>query len=158
MGDAWGKKKQPKIKGAPPATDKVPRRIAEPSSDYKLRPSWRLGRLDVGGPFCVSKLAREELVVGDPASGLGAVLERLKAFETMTWSEILNRQHHRVPFSGLTAEAMERVEALQLDDFDGVVSLRITSAQRVVGVLAGAVLEILWWDPEHRVCTSSYKD
>jgi hypothetical protein len=41
-----------------------------------------------------------------------------------------------------------------LDEFEDLVSLRLSARERVWGILAEGVLELLWWDPDHKVCPS----
>lgn len=79
---------------------------------------------------------------------------RLAAFETMTWGEILTqggRQNHLMPVVKICSPARTRLTARGQEDAEFVCSLRIGKAERIWGILDGAVLRVLWWDPEHLV-------
>ena len=69
----------------------------------------------------------------------GVLLEeirtKLRNFESMTWGEILGRNNHLVDCSSLCKEARDRLEALALDDWEQLLSLRLTGAGRVWGML-----------------------
>ncbi len=149
MGGGREKKKPKAVREPDP--QKIPRVRAEPTSRWGERPSWRIRRLDVGGPFCVSRLERGDLLANNPPSSLGRVLRFLGDLETMTWGQILGPNHHYIPVESLNKDARDRLVALRRDDVDQVVSLRVTGGQRVFGVTHGSVCELLWWDPEHRV-------
>jgi hypothetical protein len=74
----------------------------------------------------------------------------------MTWSEILvgsKKQNHSIKVTSLCPEAQARLRDLRLLVED-VVSLRLSSRERVYGYLENGVLIVLWWDPEHRICPS----
>lgn len=143
-------RKKPKAARVPEPL-KVPRRAGDPLNSRSERPSWRIRRLDVGGPFCVSRLDRNDVLLDGPPAGLGRVLRFLSDLETMTWAQILGPNHHEIPVDRLNKEARDRLVELKRDDVDAVVSLRVIGRQRVVGVLQGPVCEILWWDPNHEV-------
>lgn len=86
--------------------------------------------------------------------------EKLAHFESRTWNEILvqsNKQNHAVDKNRLSRVAQRRLEALQADDVDSLVSLRLSGRERVWGILRGAILDLLWWDPEHQVYPSLKK-
>jgi len=91
---------------------------------------------------------------------LHKIRERLQNFETMTWGEILlqgRKNHHFIRTSDLCPEARNRLEELKQDDIDRIVSLRLSSLERIYGILEDGILRLLWWDPEHRVCPSIKK-
>jgi hypothetical protein len=72
----------------------------------------------------------------------------------MTWREILfdgARSHHQPGVWQLCKEARERLEAIGYGDLQRIVSLRLSGAERVWGVMEEGVLRLLWWDPEHQV-------
>lgn len=89
-----------------------------------------------------------------------SIQDRLKNFESMTWSEILVRDrkfNHTVEKSQLCQQARARLTQLKLDDIDGLVSLRLTGVRRVWGIQDNGILMLLWWDPSHQVCPSLKK-
>lgn len=85
------------------------------------------------------------------------ILSKMSSFETMEWSEILNRNNHSIPISKLCSNARKRLEEIQQDDIDEIVSLHLTGKKRVWGIKDRNILKILWWDPDHTVCPSDKK-
>jgi hypothetical protein len=140
--------KQPRYQHAPEG-GKSPRLATEPATHNHERISWHLGALDLDGPFCPKR-------IGEPS--LADVVDKLRSFETMTWSEIIGKKHHPIPFSGLRSAAQDRLRELKLDDIDTLMSLRFTGACRVLGIRDKAVLRVLWWDPDHGAADSTFRD
>lgn len=103
----------------------------------------------------------------DPTFGWGVVLNdggfwqgvlpKLQYFESMTWTEIVGKRHHAIPFGSLSREAKQRLTELNMDDIEEVFSLALGGRERVVGIRDRGVFRVLWWDPEHRVCLSHKK-
>lgn len=94
------------------------------------------------------------------ASELRSVHRKLSDFETMTWQEILvraNRQNHHVEISSLCGKAQTRLDQIGYGDLESLVSLRLSGAERVWGVMHEGILTLLWWDPNHEVCPSLLK-
>lgn len=91
------------------------------------------------------------------AEVMSFIREKLSNFETMTWGDIVvkaKKQHHTVAISQLCPDAQKRLRELKLEDFDGLLSLRLAARRRVWGIFADGVMTLLWWDSEHRVCPS----
>lgn len=91
---------------------------------------------------------------------LHKIRERLKAFETMTWGEILNeggKRNHFIDVKDLDKSAKERLKLLKQDDVDQVLSLGLTARGRILGILENSILRLLWWDPHHSACRSYKK-
>jgi hypothetical protein len=110
--------KTPRTGITPGDTNKVPRAGSIPYAEY---PSWRLGRMELSGPWAwtAAKLTADDF---------GRVFDRLCQFETMTWKEILQeggKQNHPIEIHRLCKEAQERLVTLKLDDVDSVISLRL---------------------------------
>jgi hypothetical protein len=110
-------------------------------------PVWSFARLDfyaeVGGWAKLDPDDRDEL------------LERFRQWEKMTWKEILvdgRKQNHAIFVYKCCDKSKERLEHLKLDDLEELVSLRVNSRGRVIGILDRGVFQILWWDPNHGVC------
>lgn len=103
---------------------------------------WAFRDLDLNGPWCWSAL--------DAASILD-VHRRLANYESMAWKEILNGTgSHEIEPWEIGKDGQDRLREMGLD-VDGLVSLRIDGPGRIWGYREGAVLRILWWDPEHQV-------
>ena len=92
------------------------------------------------------------------AATLLDIREKLRNFETMTLGQILGSKSHMVETSKLSKDARVRLEALNLDDIEALLSLRLTGTQRVWGLLEHNIVILLWWDPEHRVCPSQLRN
>ncbi len=114
---------------------------------------WRIGQFDWEGPWGISAFKGENLK---------EFLEKVKWRETMTWAEILQQSggrrfgtnNHPVRVSKLIKRAQDRLEELEMDDIDELMSLRINGTARLFGIRAGRVLQVLWYDPKHEVCPS----
>jgi hypothetical protein len=118
-------------------------------NDYP--PSWRISRIEMEGPFGWGGIPRDKL---------DEVLKKLGEFESRTWNEILvlsNKQNHEISVERLSPEAQRRLEEIQLGDIEELISLRLSSRERVFGIRESATLLVLWWDPEHQVCPSILK-
>jgi hypothetical protein len=78
----------------------------------------------------------------------------------MTWGEILSEartQNHSIDVYKCSTEAKQRLDYLGLQDQESLLSLRVNSKARVIGIRNRATFHILWWDPEHQVCPSTQK-
>jgi hypothetical protein len=145
---AKGRPKSPTFKDSlAPRPDRQPR--LNPGSDRVQKPSWLFAKLDFDGPWCWKRM--------DTVAAL-EVCARLAAFESMTWAEIEGKQNHPIPVERLPREAQERLILRGLDDYDSVLSLRITKRGRVWGVKTANGVLLLWWDPEHSVCPMNIAD
>lgn len=156
------RKKKPKIH-SPVETQKkasssyTPRPQKKPkipsiTSSNKQHPSWRFLRIELADPFGWNKIK---------SGKIHDIRKRLQSFETMTWNEILikNKKHnHTVSLESLCRQAKDRLTELKLDDIDELVSLKISSMERIWGIKQQAVFLILWWDPDHQVCPSFKKN
>ena len=75
----------------------------------------------------------------------------------MTWGEVEGRGSHFVDVDNCSREAQKRLEEIKLDDLEQLFSLRIGGRKRIFGWRREAVLYVLWWDPDHKVCPSEMK-
>ncbi len=85
-----------------------------------------------------------------------ALAKKLQDYERMTWAEV-KRRDHPVPLPSLVVAARNRLGELGQDDVSEVWRLRFTGKQRLWGLRQGEVFQVLWWDPEHKVCSSKKK-
>ncbi len=139
----------------PNTGDKHNIKIKEAGTTDHLRPSWRFGRFDAE---CV-EWGEKTL-----QANIHKVLEGLKSYEDLPWQEIKQAPHdkkgkkknHNVKLEGLTKEAIKRLNQIKNDDITEVFSLRFNNMFRVIGIRDGAVLYILWIDPDHKVCKTSH--
>lgn len=135
------------IFGTEPRVAKVPAIAADPSTNH-LYPSWRIGRLQLAGPFGWHDIEAAKLL---------EIRTKLANFESMTWNDIIVRakkRNHTISVAQLCKEAQLQLTSLNLYDIDEVVSLHLTGTERVWGYREGAVLHVLWWDRDHEICPS----
>lgn len=132
---------------AEPAEGKKPQspQIARYDHEY---PAWRVSLLEMCDPFGwheVEQPKRDD------------IHKKLKNFESMTWHKIFVRdkhRNHRIPVGDLCKEARNRLQEIKQDDVDELVSLRLSSVERIWGIFDRGALKLLWWDPSHAVCPS----
>jgi hypothetical protein len=89
------------------------------------------------------------------AESIQGLVEKLKSAESMTWQEhVSSGRSHNVETHKLCDGARRRLRDIELDDLEGLFSLRLTGKERIWGIRTGGVLRVMWWDPEHQVCPS----
>lgn len=116
-----------------------------------LNPSWQFSRLELVDPFGWHSI--------DTAL-LHEIRERLQAFESMTWNEILvkgSKHNHAIQTTALCKDARDRLKEIRLDDIEELVSLKMSGEERIWGIKQHSVMLLLWWDPRHQVCPSHKK-
>jgi hypothetical protein len=136
-------------KALSPDEGKKPRADSSLKSSANENPVWHIGLLDTSGPWGWNKVEK--------AFFFSEIFPKIKNFETMVWSEILNRNNHEVLVSQISKKAQKRLEEIKLDDVDQLVSLRLMGEQRLWGIKVSNILKILWWDPNHEVYPSKLK-
>ena len=93
------------------------------------RPLWAFRVLDLGGPYCWSRMDGATLL---------EVMGRLKHLEGMTWTEIeQSTGSHFVGRGDLIKSANERLLEIKQDDVDELFSLRIRGKARIWGIRDG---------------------
>jgi hypothetical protein len=145
-------KKRPKSKFIP-KDEKKPRQSPQhnPGSIINVKPSWRFGMLDLKGPWGWEKIDKKDV--------LTEIIEKLKNFETMTWGEIeRTNKSHLIPCNNIVRQAKDRLIELELDDLDGIYSIRLKSRERIWGKREIEAFYVIWWDPEHTVYPVSPKN
>jgi hypothetical protein len=143
-----GKRKRPGRKFDPPA-GKAPRGGSKIPSYGEMQFCWRTVGTDCAGPFGWQN-ANHDLLFGH-------IIPKLHEFETMLWRELEGGAHHSCEVTGMSYEAQRRLIDIGRDDCDTLFSLRLAGRQRVWGIRERQVLNLLWWDPEHRVYPSGKK-
>jgi hypothetical protein len=127
--------------GAVPAPRKKPV-FGEPLYDDGHPLAWRFSGVDRGGPFAWNI---------EPHEKFHEILHKLFEFENKNWAEITAGGSHPIPVDRLCPEAQKRLVDIEKDDFDELLSLRLTGANRVWCVKSGHIVRPLWWDAEHQV-------
>ena len=122
--------------------------IARSPDFLSKQPRWGFGHVDMVSHFGWVNL-------NGPAAE--SIVGRLKQWESMSWKEILGKSSHFIDVPRCSKEARDRLRHLQLEDVDRLLSLRIGSRERVIGIVRGEVFHFLWWDPDHRVCPGTKK-
>ena len=79
------------------------------------------------------------------------IIPKLHNFESMTWADIPGTGSHEIIVDQICREAQDRLVEIDKNDEDTLFSLRLTGKRRVWGIRRGAILHLLWWDPEHSV-------
>lgn len=113
--------------------------------DFSLKPVWSFARAELDGPFPFSN------------ASLPTVIEKLKAYESLTWSELKRQRSHPVKTELVSKGARDRLTEIGLGEEAWLYSFRVNAEERIWGLRRGNVIQVLWWDPEHRVCPSSLK-
>ena len=130
---------------------KEAKKAFNPDSYLEMNPSWRVAMLELCDPYGWHELSLQDV---------RTVRDRLSAFERMTWREILidaAHQNHHIPLERLSREAQNRLEELG-QEVDELLSLRVSGAERVFGILDREVFRIIFWDPDHRICPVNVAD
>jgi hypothetical protein len=141
-----GKNKVPKYLGQP-APVKRPKIVDPPIHGAPL--AWRFSGCDRAGPFGWDGLAH-----GEPFK---EVMDRLHAFEKMSWDDIIKTGSHPIEIYKCEKVAKDRLVAIEQDDTDFLMSFRISGKKRIWCIQDRNVMRVLWWDPEHGVCPSGLK-
>jgi len=138
--------KHPKAK-LQPQPSKTPKKAGFDENPLRLRPAWRTGSMEMVDPFGWHVL---------DATTLTEIREKLKNFESMFLGDLYGpkKKSHMVDVNQLSKDARDRLAALRLDDVEQLLSLRLTGAKRIWGILEHNVVTLLWWDPKHLVCPS----
>ena len=104
--------------------------------------------MDTGGPFSWKNLG---------AKLLQTIQDRLGAFERYNKDELKKANCHPVPFDDLCLDAQKRLKTLKRDDLEELWSFRVGAKPRMWAILYDNVFNLLWWDPDHKVCPSEKK-
>lgn len=135
-------KRQKKVSfGATPEPQKKPR-FSDPTPYSNSPLSWRFSACDRNGPFSWKALQ-------DPK--YKEILEKLHEFETKNFNELAATGSHFIETGSLSEEAQKRLAEIKLDDLENLMSFRCEGADRVWCIPEGALMRVLWYDPEHKV-------
>ena len=128
-----------------------------------LRPVWMFTKIDRAGDFAFDVLR--------PDFRHAEFMAKMIDYSNMTWAQIKHQthddgrsKHHAISFDSLSKAAQDRFVAKKLDedaqslddDSDVLFSFAFTNMLRIIGLRKGEKFYVLWYDSEHKVC-SSYK-
>ena len=143
-----GKKKKPTQKITPPPK-RQPRGIKKVESIEFNRIAWHLRIVDKEGPWGWNSV--------DQTTFWKVIFPKISNFETMTYNKILGRTHHEVLVSRICKRAQGRLEEIEQDDTDQLVSFHIGGKKVIWGIRDQNIFKVLWWDPNHEICPSAKK-
>lgn len=115
-----------------------------PTQNRKL--VWKVAGIDDNSPWGWNQLSCPDF--------LKNIWDKMRNFETMTWGEILRRNHHAIAVNDIIKPAKNRLEQLGYDDQAELISFHITGRQRIWAIRSGEEAFLLWWDPNHEICPS----
>lgn len=134
-----------------------PKRTKKATSDSKLttqtqnkRLVWKVSKIDDN-----SRWGWDQITCPD---FLRNIWDKMHDFETMTWSEILGRNHHAIAVTDIRKSAQKRLQELGHDDQEELVSFRLTGSQRLWAIRSDEEAFLLWWDPNHEVYPSRMRN
>lgn len=129
---------------------KIPVCTVTTENFHQRHPSWRFARSKQYDEFGWTSMK----------NNLSYLISRLHDLETQTWSDIFKdrKKHHPIEVSKLIPEA-QKLLTVNREDIDEVFSLHISAKERLFGIIEPGVgvLDIIWWDPEHKICPSNKK-
>ena len=124
---------------------KEPRVESDPLSYRRMKPTWRIAKMDVNGSWTWTGINADML--------WHHIHDRLKSFESMTWGAIeQERQGYPMEVRILCKEAQDRLRQMDPQTtIDTLYEFHVTQKARIWGMREGTILHLLWWDPEHSV-------
>lgn len=150
-----GQRKKPKasaaVAGLHAAVKQVPAKLLaliDDDSDGRL--ILRFNQVDVNGPWCLSKATPEQLI---------QILAAVHDFETMTPLEVFKGYPGKDYLTSdlPNKEARDRLITLGRDDQD-ISCLRLNGPGRLFGFRRSRYFYVLWWDPDHKIYPSHFKN
>lgn len=116
------------------------------SQQHTGKPAWRFSTVDTEGPFRWPKGDPEELLI----------VQKLHAFDSMTWADLVGKQHHFLSVTSISSAAKRRIEELDIDDaIENLFSFHLAGKPRVIALRYGDTASLLWYDPDHQVAPST---
>lgn len=140
-------------RGAKPhhAVSKIPRGASLAPNIQTLNFQWRMDEIEWDGEWGWQDATSEQFVKH--------IIPKLHNLESMTWGTLEGPTGcHFVEIKDLCGKARERIVRLGKDETGRLFSVRVTGKMRVWGFRDGAILRVLWWDPEHTVWPVDLQD
>lgn len=109
---------------------------------------WTTSKAELDGPFSFHACEFKDLFY--------KIIPKLHHFETMTWAQVRGSGSHPITYDKLHKDAQDRMLTAFADELD-VYSLRFEGKVRVFGLRENATFQMIWYDPDHRVCPAPKK-
>lgn len=106
---------------------------------------FRFNRVDLEGPWCLSKITREDHV---------ALIKFMAATEAKTVAEVFDGhvgKDEDVAAGSPNADAMARARQIYPEESERMASLHVSGKHRVWGLRHDPEFAVIWWDPEHEI-------
>ena len=124
--------------------------IQNPERYLTQNPVWSFRRMDTTHPRWSIRSCK---------SLYDSIFLKLKALEGLTWQDIMSASggrssgtnSHFEDVADLCKEARDRMLELHMEDEDRVFSLRLTSLERLYGILENGIFFIIWYDTKHEI-------
>lgn len=118
------------------------------TSDQRI--CWRFKHVDLDGRWGFDKITSAHWL---------EIQAKMADCESMTIRELATsrRLFKEYELSAIVADAVKRLDELQLGDLTKIHRLEFTGVKRLYGVLMGNVFHVIWWDPLHEICPSPLK-
>ena len=131
-----------------PQTGKNPRSEPEKQGSDSQKIRWKFSVIDREGPWGFGRITEGEF--------WGILLPKLRDYEKLTWAEIYKHPHnHPIPKDSIVSAARTRLQEINQDDTDNLVSLSTSGLPRLWGIRANDEFRVLWWDPQHQIYPTS---
>ena len=117
-----------------------PKSIRKPKIDPNIpnildqNPAWHIQKLDKDGKWGWINVTKEDI--------LHKIMPKMGNFERMKWKEILGSNNHEISVEKISKDAKKRLNELKLYDIETLISLRLSSRERVWGIKIANVLNI----------------
>lgn len=140
-------KKRPKNSSNPSPQKKSLANVSVSNDAEKI--FWSFALVDREGEWGFNKIDKNRLHE--------LVVSGFKNIEGLTWVELKSSGSHSIDLDQLDKKAVNRLKEIKLDDLEHLFSLRFSGKERLWGIRDGNVLQVLWWDPQHKVCPAPKK-
>ena len=144
-------KSQKRVTVTGQTTAKVPVIALSDDGYYTNAPVWAFSKSDLDHQRWGLKVNENKLL---------GIIEKLRAYEGMTWRDILsdtsgrkrNPKNSEKHITQIINEARGRFQELNLShEHDSIYSFSIDGATRLWGVRTGSIFYIVWIDPNHEI-------
>jgi len=146
------KRKPKKLQGLNPQSNKIPRRLKDPSFFEDSNFSWRVhnGYID----YSHTRFGWGKVNILD---FLKSIVQCLQSYEGYTWREVRQKRHcHPWGTDEIPKDCARRLEERQID-IEELYQIPLGSKPRIIGYKDGRIFYLMWWDKEHEFCPTKAK-